>query len=383
MLFWTLAAITLALATFITFLPLFRQKSGWTPVALALVFAIPAASLVLYQQVGTPEALNVERISPTSVVSHTGSNAGDAEIDDLVTKLRSRLDESPESLEGWMLLARTLKTMQRFPEALEALETAKRIAPDDPFVSVELVEAQLFMSQGGMISSEMIGELQAALNQDPSQQKALWLMGVAAAQAGEDDGAISYWENLLSQVEPDSPIRPSVEEQITAARTRIGSPPTIDTPSAEVDPAPSNEPVSAPVVAESVEPTVAVEETTRPGDGWNGVKVEVVGAESMPTGTAEKAVLFIIVRSAGMAAGPPIGVRRIIGPSLPLTITLSDQDSMLQERQISTESSVQIQARLSLSGSPASRPGDWQSAPVTIALDSAKEVELVVDQQVE
>ena len=125
MLFWILAAIGLAIAAFITCLPLFRQKSGWTPIALALVFALPAGALWLYQDVGTPQALDMVRTPQVSVAGdHQVNPENGAEIDDMVTQLRSRLTEDAESLEGWILLARTLKTMQRFPEALEALETA-------------------------------------------------------------------------------------------------------------------------------------------------------------------------------------------------------------------------------------------------------------------
>jgi hypothetical protein len=81
--------------------------------------------------------------------------------------------------------------------------------------------------------------------------------------------------------------------------------------------------------------------------------------------------------------GPPLGVRRVIDPILPLDITISDQDSMLEERQISSEGEVRLQARISLTGSPAAGSGDWQSAPVTVSLDSAKAMELVIDQRVE
>ena len=56
---------------------------------------------------------------------------------------------------------------------------------------------------------------------------------------------------------------------------------------------------------------------------------------------------------------------------------------MLAERKISLEREVQLQARVSLSGSPGARPGDWQSAPLTVALSSTGTVELILDQQVE
>jgi hypothetical protein len=90
-----------------------------------------------------------------------------------------------------------------------------------------------------------------------------------------------------------------------------------------------------------------------------------------------------MIRSPGPAMGPPLGVRRVIDPVLPLEITISDGDSMLEERQISSEGEVRLQARISLTGSPAAGSGDWQSAPVTVSLDSAEAVELVIDQRVE
>jgi len=380
MLFWILSAIGLAIATLLTCLPLFRQKSGWTPIALALVFALPVGALLLYQEVGTPEAIGMSGVPQPD--THAGTAADAGEIDDLVNKLRARLDESPGSLEGWVLLARTLKTMQRFPEALEALQTAKRIAPDDPFVTVELVEAQLFMSQGGMISEEMIGQLQAALDQDPGQQKALWLMGVAAAQAGEDEAAISYWETLLDAVEADSPIRASVQEQIAAARSRLG----IEAPEGALTPMmPPAMSAPSPSVAQAMPESEPVSTETRPDDpaAWAGIDVQITGGDALPGGVPQNAVLFVMIRTPGVAAGPPIGVRRVIGPALPLTIAISDKDSMLKERLISSESQLQLQARLSLSGSPGARSGDWQSLPITVSLDSTKSVELVIDQRVE
>jgi cytochrome c-type biogenesis protein CcmH len=267
--------------------------------------------------------------------------------------LRSKLTENPEDLDGWMLLARTLKTTQRFPEALAALETAHQIAPENPRVMVELAEAQIFVSPNGDISEDISALLQRALELDPSQQKALWLLGIAAAQSGDYAFAISYWESLLEQVEPGSAIAQSVQSQINQAKTELGM---------EVE--------EVPVVAETE-------------GAWQGIRLTVsadTGAAGMiPTG----GVLYVMIRTAGMAMGPPIGVRRIIDPLLPLDITISDADSMLKERQISAETEIQLQARISLTGSPSAKPGDWQSTPMVIAIDSNSPVELVIDQQVE
>jgi len=351
MTFWILAAVGLVIATFIACLPLFRPKTGWTPIALALVFALPAGALMLYQDVGTPQALGVVGTPPET------SPAAAGEIDDMVTNLRSRLTESPESLDGWMLLARTLKTMQRYPEALDALETARRIAPEDPSVMVELVEARIFVSTQGRITEDMVTMLQDALTRDPGQQKALWLMGIAASQAGEDEAAISYWENLLQQLEPGSPSAPPVQEQIAAAQGRLG----LETGS---------------VTGQVGEPTAA---TT----GWQGIKLRLSPGDKLLAEMPSAATLYVMIRRPGPAVGPPMGVRRVSGPALPLEMVINDKDSMLEELQISSLPEVQLQARLSLSGAPQARAGDWQSSPLTVSLDSTEPVELVIDEQVE
>jgi cytochrome c-type biogenesis protein CcmH len=381
MLFWILAAIVLAVFTFIACLPLFRTKSGWTPVALALVFLLPVAALMIYKNVGAPEGIDVSG----SPAGHASNSTDPGEIDDMVASLRAKLTESREDLEGWILLSRTLKTMQRYPEALEALETAHRIAPDDAFVMVELVEARIFLSPDGRIDDEMISMLQNALTQEPGQQKALWLMGVAASQAGENEAAISYWESLLGVIEPDSSVAQQVQEQIALAQGRMGMAPQAPV---EVETLPPPEPVvekvtESPVAATGQSEAKQIPVQTGSTATWTGTSVRVSPSETLQSEMPSGAVLYVMIRAPGPAVGPPIGVRRIQNPALPLEITINDQDSMLKGVQISALPEVQLQARLSLSGSPGARSGDWQSNTTLVPLNSKEPVKLLLDEKVE
>lgn len=381
MLFWILAAIGLALFTFLACLPLFRTKSGWTPVALALVFLLPVAALMLYKNVGAPEGIDVSG----KPAAHASNSTDPNEIDDMVGSLRAKLTESTEDLEGWILLSRTLKTMQRFPEALEALETARRIAPDDPYVSVELVEARIFLSPEGHIDNEMVSMLQNALTRDPGQQKALWLMGIAASQAGDDAAAINYWETLLQQLGPDRTVAKSVQEQIAMAQARLGMTPEAPT---QTKTSPTAEPLVEKVTESSVpaaeKPAASQKpEQTEETAVWTGTSVQVSPSEALQSEMPAGAVLYVMIRAPGPAVGPPIGVRRIKNPALPLEITITDQDSMLKEVQISSLPELQLQARLSLSGSPGARSGDWQSTTIVVPLRSKEPVILRLNQKVE
>jgi cytochrome c-type biogenesis protein CcmH len=219
--------------------------------------------------------------------------------------------------------------------------------------------------------------LERAVELEPAQQKGLWLLGIAAAQAGDDAFAISYWESLLAQLEPGSPVAQSVQAQLNDAKSRLGMDVEAPGPATE----PSLEPDAAMAAAPEAAPTVA-----QAGDaagGWQGTAVRVTASAAAQAAIPPEAVLFLMIRAPGPAVGPPIGVRRIVGPALPLELTITDQDSMLAERRISLEREVQMQARVSLSGSPAAKPGDWQSAPQTISLNSGATVELILDQRVE
>ncbi len=188
-----------------------------------------------------------------------------------------------------------------------------------PMVMVELAEARIFVSADGKIDADSIAMLERAVELDPAQQKGLWLLGIAAAQAGDLEGAVSRWETLLAQLEPGSPVAQSVQTQLNEANTRLGRPT-----------APMAEPMAEPVAAAAAEAAAPVaQESVAPepvADGsWRGTPVRIAAAEtaraSIPTG----AVLFVVIRTVGPAVGPPLGVRRVIDPILPLDITISDR----------------------------------------------------------
>jgi cytochrome c-type biogenesis protein CcmH len=357
--FWTIAAAVLFAAALVTLSPLLRARSLWKPLALAMVFLVPATTLWMYQQFGTPEALELTPRPARQVAANEGHSPDSAEMDGMIAGLRARLEQDPDSLDGWMLLARTYKATQQFPEALEALQNASRIAPENPAVMVELVETRIFMTADGRITPEMTAALQQALSIQPDLQKALWLLGIAAAQDGNNERAIGYWETLLEQIEPGSSVAATVQSQIDAIRSGEGM-------------SVGNAPAAA-----------AADTSVADDDGWQGVRLNVGTDETSDAMIPSGGVLYVMVRSPGPAMGPPIGVRRIVDPVLPLEITIGDQDSMMQDRLISAETEVQVQARISLTGSPAAKPGDWQSAPQVVTLDSAETVELVINQKVE
>lgn len=357
--FWIIAAIVLFAGAVIALFPLLRVKTGWQPVALALAFALPAIGLWMYDSFGTPSGIDVIG-TPTAMQSadpHSGQQAMDMES--ALAALQSRLEQNPDDLEGWVLLARTFMASQRIDEAAGALEKAHQLAPDNAFVMTDLAEVRIFQTTDGVIPQSSVDLLESALQVSPDMQKALWLMGIAKMQAGDDMFALRYWESLIEQLQPGSEVHTMVAAQIVEAQARLGMIPG----------------------EEASEPTT--EQAPAEGDGWSGTRVVLDGVDGAKEALANGAVLFVTIRAPGPAMGPPLGVRRLVDPSFPLELTITDQDSMMAERPISSESEIQVQARVSLTGSPTTQPGDWRSAVKTTQLSSNGLVVLNIDQAVE
>lgn len=364
--FWTIATAILFLGAIITLFPLLRGKSGWQPVALALAFAIPAGGLWMYDNFGTPEGIGVQGVpQPASQADPHAAQSG--EMDTMVANLRQRLEQNPEDVEGWLMLSRTLKATQQYAESADALEQAHAVAPENPMVMVELAEAWVYETPDGRMSSSSVALLERALAIDPKLQKGLWLMGIASMQAGDDLFAIGYWEDLLKQLQPETEVYNMVSAQIAEAEVRMGMAP--ETPEAhEAHAHPAEESVTASPVEDGA---------------WSGTRLVLDAAEGAKQALANGAVLYITIRGPGPAMGPPLGVRRITEPSFPLEVTITDQDSMMAERMISSEAEIQLQARVSLTGSPTTQSGDWRSEAKTAALDTASLVVLQIDELVE
>jgi cytochrome c-type biogenesis protein CcmH len=362
MMFWILAIVIALLAAAYISWPLLKERAAWRNYGLALIVLTPVAALVLYQAVGTPAGIGVSGTPGTAPqqASHPGEIG--MEIDNMVSGLERRLQDNPADIEGWVLLGRSYKTMQEFAKAEAALVRAIQLAPEDPLILVELAEARLYSSGSPTVSPEVRGMLEQALARDPNQQKGLWLLGIAAAQDGEDARALELWGRLSAQLEPGSAMQTSLQQQMAQVRSRSG-------------PESAPQPAVAPV-ANRPGPDSDEDDAPPSGDGWSGLRVDVQ-APGGPGQLPGNAALFIIVRNPDMP-GPPLGVARMTRPTFPAIALISDANSIIENMPISAVEEVEIMARLSMSGNVMAQPEDWQSETVRVELAATGKIELVL-----
>ena len=348
--FWIIAIALLVVSAAIIAGPLYTGSVKDRINGVLLLLIIPIASLLLYQNIGTPDALNMPASTPQPAAQAQAPHSNQpSQMDDMVAKLQQRMTENPDDPEGWLILGRSFKTMQRYSDAVTALTNANRLQPATPLIMVELAEARLFASGKSEITADTRQLLESALAIDPQQQKGLWLYGMAAAQAGDEAQAITTWQRLLGQLEPASGAATAVTQQIEMAQNRRGQP-----------------------VPEAVPEVVAAE---------FGIPVNISIAEDLATTIPPTASLFVFIHPAG-TSGMPLAVKRLAPQGFPLSLNFNDTDLLRPGMSLEDFEQLDISARISMSGVANAASGDYQATLATLNTKSISAIALHLDQRV-
>lgn len=188
----------------------------WLPRVSALLLAVvvPVAAFVLYVQVGDPQA--AARLAQSEDLGH---GAGQVNVDAMVQGLAQRLQNEPDDLPGWVMLARSYEIMERYDDAVQAYQKALQVAVAQAVEPQE--QARLWADMADALGSANHGSLATAMdaiNQalklNPQQPKALALAGAAAVQIGEYAQAREHWQALLALLEPGSDVALRVQDDL-------------------------------------------------------------------------------------------------------------------------------------------------------------------------
>ncbi len=246
-----------------------------------IALAVPAGSVLLYLQLGSPGLPNqpfAERVAAArNQGGQPGGPATEIEMAGLVEQLVQRLEREPGNLDGWILLGRSLLQLGRLAEAAEAFGTAAKLAPDDAQLQAGYGEA-VIMAQDGMVTPAARAAFDKSLELDPKNPRARYYQGLARLQEGDAQGALDGWLALAGDTPADAPWRETLSARIREARTQLGLDPEAEVPVA-----------SGPAAIPGA----------RPGGTTPGPSAEdVAAAETMPAEERQALVQSMVARLA-------------------------------------------------------------------------------------
>jgi cytochrome c-type biogenesis protein CcmH len=279
---------------------------------------IPLTAILLYLYLGNLEGLVALRHPAADLSSITAD-----QFKDVTAKLAARMQQNPGDAEGWKLLGRTYRAMERFSEANDAYRKAVELTPQDADLLADYAES-LALAAGRSLVGEPTRLLDRALKVDPRNTKALTLSGSAAFERQDYKTAIVYWETVIKQPGVGSELAQALQKGVDESRARL-----------------TGKPVAVvPVGKERVTGIVNLD-------------------DSLKSRVRPEDTVFVFARA---ATGPrmPLAIVKIKVADLPYKFSFDDSMAMMPERKLSQFADVVIGARVSKSASATPSAGDLE-----------------------
>lgn len=206
-----------------------KQTGDGRMYVYVLALGIPLIATALYLRVGHPSAMSAFP-KPTRVESPPSEEPampqGDGQrsqqdIEANVAALAKRLEENPGDLQGWIMLARSYISFEKYREASAAYAKASALKPNDAGLLADYAFA-LSLANGNQLQGQPMELINKALKLDPQNLKALELAGNAAFQIQDYKRAIGYWETLMRKLPAESEVAKELSGRIEDAKAKAG-----------------------------------------------------------------------------------------------------------------------------------------------------------------
>ncbi|MBL4851173.1 MAG: c-type cytochrome biogenesis protein CcmI [Gammaproteobacteria bacterium] len=304
-----------------------KSVANSSTTALVIALFLPLFAGFLYFELGAPKSLSDdEEISASSLQFQTQD-----QLKEIVQDLRKAVTDTPDDGETWTVLARAHLMLGEFPQAVGAFKEAEKFTTPDAQFFADLSDATA-MARGGNMQGEPVSLLRKAIELDPNNEKALWLFGTAAFEAGDLEAALVPWRRLLGLMPSDTESATTMFDNIKQVETMLAN-------------------------------VKANTDKARLSPGQGRVTGTITIADELKAELTADAVIFIFAVAAEGAAKEakvPLAAMRATLAELPLTFALDDSMAMIPAMRLSTVSDVVLTARVSKSGDAIAASGDLQ-----------------------
>jgi len=316
--------------------PVAKQEKPalWTAVLVAV--ALPLSAVGMYLWVGEPDALNPMAVQASDKVDP-------AQLLQMAESLAQKLNDKPDNLQGWVMLGRTYRTLEKFDAAVQAYDRALKLSDDDD-LKLERVEV-LAMKSRGNFEGEPWQVIRDILQRDPQNYGALLMAGSASYSHEKYADALKYWQQARKSLAADNPDVPGLDEAIASVQQKLGMPAQVaQGPSAQVS---------------GVSPSASAPSSSTSNAASHGLTVsgQVTIAEALKGKVKPSDVVFIYATPAN-GERMPLAIFKTTVAQLPMAFTLDDSTAMTPERKLSGAGEVLVKVRVSKSGNAMPQSGD-------------------------
>lgn len=189
--------------------------------AMAVGMLVPVLAIAIYVAIGTPVALDpAQRVA----ANDNRHEVTPEQIERMVVALAQRLQNEPDNVEGWGMLARSYNALGRHSDATQAYAHLVKLLPNDAGLLADYADT-LAMANNRSLQGEPEKVIERAIAADEKNVKALALWGSAAFERKDFAKAVVRWQKILVVVPADSDIARAVSRNIGEAQSLMGQSP--------------------------------------------------------------------------------------------------------------------------------------------------------------
>lgn len=275
--------------------------------------------------------------SPTGGMGMGGGSAAESSAEGVppdapseaeVKALEDAVTKSPKDVAQRVELVRAYLQRRDLMKVFDQTQAILEIEPGQPHALTYQALVRVAMGQADQAEKMLV----EAIGKNPGIEDAYIHLAIARIQLGNRKGAEAAIADGQKRFPEDREQLASIFMQLTNAADAPAAPET-------------GQPAAA------APPAAAANEIERSGASAV-VVVDLPKGMSVPP----SAMLFVIAREAGFETGPPVAVKRLPAANFPITVTLSQKDSMAGE---ALPGLIRIDARIDRDGDPLTKdPGD-------------------------
>ncbi len=140
--------------------------------------------------------------------------------EDLIHKLKLRLQQTPDSARGWYLLGRLYASLGQWSEAHAAYQKAYHLDSKDIQISVNYAQS-MWQKNNRQFNEHIRHFLSQILANHPNQPDVLGMLALDAFLGHSYQQAIDYWQRLLALAPKDSDDAKAIQKAIAKAETEL------------------------------------------------------------------------------------------------------------------------------------------------------------------
>lgn len=181
--------------------------------AVALALGLPMLTLFIYLGEGAPG------LEGQPIEARLDKPADELPVEGLIVRVERRLKDNPDDVAGWETIAPAYVMLGRYEEAVRAWTramiaggvTAERLAARG--------EARV-LANDGTVGAGAKADLEKAIELEPMEPRAQYLLGLAELDEGNREAALTRWKALLASAPADAPWAPAIRGRIDAVEGR-------------------------------------------------------------------------------------------------------------------------------------------------------------------